>query len=194
MFNTAHSEMIFQDIKMWRIHQFFSTELLDFINAKILPKEFVLREYGPKENLALYTELIHASKYTEMLQLFMQDQAMIESVARLTGLQDLGKVGCRVYKFIPNSGQNFGWHDDMSTGRLIGFSVNLSKAPFEGGVFRIRKKHDHSCHFEFQNLGYGDAILFSIGDELEHSVTAITGVNERIACAGWFYGKDSEVK
>lgn len=194
MFNIDTTEVLFEDIKMWRIHRFFSPELLAFIEAKILSKEFILREYGPKENQALYTELIHASKYTEMLQLFMQDQTMIEKIAQLTGLPDLGKVGCRVYKFIPNSGQNFGWHDDMSTGRLIGFSVNLSKDPFVGGVFRIRKKSDHRCHFEFQNLGYGDAILFSIGDDLEHSVTAITGDHERIACAGWLYGKDSEVK
>jgi hypothetical protein len=139
---------------------------------------------------AHFSEHLHNSKYTDVLFLLMQDINLIQGMAKITHLPQLKSVVPRVYKFLPNTTNAFGWHNDLMGGRTLAFSVNLTKKPFEGGAFMIRKKHDHSVHFEYQNLGYGDAIFFLINDQLEHCVAPVTGSVERVAYAGWFLDKE----
>jgi hypothetical protein len=41
-------------------------------------------------------------------------------------------------------------------------------------------------HCRFVNKGFGDAIVFRIGGNLEHRVAPVRGAVPKIAFAGWF--------
>jgi len=133
----------------------------------------------------LFSELVQPKTHLQKLDHMMHDPALIKFISDQSLTPNLVKCDIRIYKFLPRADNKFGWHKDLVDGRTIGFSVNLTKEPFEGGVFHIRKT-DLSASFSIQNLGYGDAIFFRIAPDLEHCVTTVTGHVERIACAGWF--------
>jgi hypothetical protein len=65
-------------------------------------------------------------------------------------------------------------------------SINLSAEPHEGGVLQIRDVTTGRIVFALQNTRPGDAVLFAIGDRLQHRVTPPVGHVPRTVCAGWF--------
>jgi hypothetical protein len=77
------------------------------------------------------------------------------------------------------------WHGDMDGNRLVTLSVNVGD-PYEGGVLQIRERPSNRIVHEVANTGPGDAILFALGDHLEHRVGAVTGTATKTAMAGWF--------
>jgi hypothetical protein len=78
------------------------------------------------------------------------------------------------------------WHADLHAGHQVGMSVNLGAEPFDGGVFEIRRAGTTAPLDAIANVGAGDAILFSIADDLEHRVTPMRGAVAKTAFAGWF--------
>src|SRR6185295_5586851 len=77
------------------------------------------------------------------------------------------------------------WHSDMDGNRMVTLSVNLGD-PYEGGVLQLRERPSNRVVHEVANTGPGDAILFALGDHLEHRVGAVTGGTTKMALAGWF--------
>ena len=77
------------------------------------------------------------------------------------------------------------WHGDTDGNRMVTLSVNLGE-PYEGGVLQIREKPSDRILHEVANTGPGDAILFALGEQLEHRVGAVTGQATKMALAGWF--------
>ncbi|MBY0517427.1 MAG: 2OG-Fe(II) oxygenase [Bacteriovoracaceae bacterium] len=133
-----------------------------------------------------FDEDVSTSEQFVFVKRIMQNKVLIKFVSQMVNINTLRDCVPRIYKFEPNSGQKFNWHGDNINGRTIGFSVNLTKEKFEGGYFKIRNINDPSIFYEIQNHGYGDAIFFNIGLDLQHCVTEISGQHARYACAGWF--------
>jgi 2OG-Fe(II) oxygenase superfamily len=112
--------------------------------------------------------------------------------AFVEGVTGCGAVGCfmgRVYRRGKPQGagdQHYPWHDDVSRGRLVGLSINLTREPYEGGVLQIRDADTGRALAEKANTGYGDAMLFRISPALEHQVTPVAGDTPRLVLAGWF--------
>lgn len=197
-FNTSNVEKINQSIGLWRIRNFLSPGYLAFIERQILNYEFKL-----EQEQTVFKELRSTSPYISWLQNFFYQDELFTRISQITGLKPLRGVQIRVFKFEPNSNLFFPWHDDLEKGRVVGFSINLSPAPFQGGEFLIRKRLNHEIHTEVHNTGYGDAIIFEVSSELEHYVRPVVGDVPRIACAGWFLDskdifesrkKDSELR
>ena len=184
-FNTDKIEVLHEEIGLWRIPQFFNSGLLSFVEKKILSTNFNQSEWGFVNDNPAYSEMLCSSPQTIVLNGFLQNPEMIKRVAEVTHTQ-LRHVHSRVYKFVPSMGNSFDWHSDMSGTRTIGFSVNISPRPYTGGVFMIKRLDRPELQTEFQNIGYGDAILFRISNKLRHCVSPLSGDAERVACAGWF--------
>src|SRR3712207_7869456 len=65
--------------------------------------------------------------------LFRSDPALIESVADMTGIDDITSFSGRVYRIEPSTGQHLEWHDDRGDpARRIALSINLGTEPFTG--------------------------------------------------------------
>ena len=69
-------------------------------------------------------------------------------------------------------------------------SLNLSEAPYDGGVLQLRERDQAVCISEAQNLGLGDALVFRLARDLVHQVTDVTGPTAKTAFAGWFKAGD----
>ncbi len=114
--------------------------------------------------------------------------SLLEAIREITQVPAIAGFGGRLYRMLPSPEHWDEWHDDRSPGRLVGMSVNLTREPYCGGVFMLRRADTHEILREVVNSGFGDANVFRISDALEHHVTAVTGTVPRTAFAGWFYG------
>lgn len=122
-----------------------------------------------------------------LLFFLTNDLKLFDLVKKITSC---GPVGCfqgRVYKLISDPAHILDWHNDLKEpGRLIAMSLNLSPAPFRGGILQIREARGGRIVSELGNTGFGNAVIFRISPDLEHRVTQLRGDAPRISFAGWF--------
>jgi hypothetical protein len=123
---------------------------------------------------------------TGVLELLANDPEFFAAVRVLTGCGPIGLFHGRVYRMVPGEGHYDSWHSDEGYDRLVAMSINLSPAPYSGGILQIRESPSGSIVHEVANTGFGDAIIFRIGPKLTHRVTTVDGSIAKLAYAGWF--------
>jgi hypothetical protein len=121
-----------------------------------------------------------------VLEFLTNDPVFLNVVKSITGCDPVGCFRGRVYRLLPNTGQMSDWHPDLSHGRMATLSINLSTAPYEGGILQFRENRVEHIVSHVANTGAGDGVLFEIAEGLEHRVTPLTGTVPRTAYAGWF--------
>jgi hypothetical protein len=111
----------------------------------------------------------------------------LEAIRAITGCSQIRFFEGRIYAMRPGPQHSMSWHDDIvpEEPRFVGMSLNLSPAPFGGGVFEMREKGSKDIS-SFPNPVAGDALLFRVSEQLSHRVTDVVGSEPRIAYAGWF--------
>lgn len=156
--------------------------LLSRIQGQIGGAAFADRAHG-----SISTELcMTRNACLGLLNFLANDPALFRFVEEVTSCPRLTSFVGRVYRLLTASGHYDSWHADLHRGHEVGMSVNLGAEPFEGGVFEIRRAGSSEVLFDIANVGPGDAILFAIGDDLEHRVTPMRGQVAKTAFAGWF--------
>jgi hypothetical protein len=120
-----------------------------------------------------------------LLAFLVNDPAMLRFVEQVSGRPALTRFMGRVYSRVPGV-HGDDWHDDIRPDRLVGMSINLSTGVYDGGVFEIRETASLRPRGAIANTGFGDAILFSIDDTLQHRVSPLSGTIAKTAYAGWF--------
>ena len=121
-----------------------------------------------------------------LFALMMNDSRLLEFARAITGLDAIQSFSGSVQRRVPSAGHDDEWHDDRSEGRLAVLTINLGSEPFEGGLLQIRRFPDGPTVSEIKNDRPGDAVLFALGDDLEHRVTPPEGHVARTVYAGWF--------
>ena len=119
------------------------------------------------------------------LLLLVNDERVFEVVRSITGCEPIGHFDGRVYRLDPSTDHHDSWHDDVGDNRLVAMSINLGRQPYEGGALEIRKRRTSTTH-QARSAHTGDALLFELGEHLEHRVLPVTGDNQRTVFAGWF--------
>jgi hypothetical protein len=125
------------------------------------------------------------------LEFLTNDPVLFGAIEEITGCGPIGCYRGRVYRMQPGAGHASGWHSDLSDGRMITMSVNLSAGVFEGGDLQIRETESERPLAQLRNTGFGDGVIFRIDAALEHQVLPLTGTVERSAYAGWFLPRPS---
>jgi hypothetical protein len=165
-----------------RLRNLIEQRLLDRIAHELDRGEFHQRVH---KNVGVELCLATNSLAMHLLRFLVNTPRLFEIVRLITSC---GRIGCfdgRIYRMLPGSDHYDSWHDDMADERMIGMSINLSVAVYQGGVFQLRNlKQNTERHVP--NTGYGDAILFQLADDLRHRVTAVEGIVPKTAFAGWF--------
>lgn len=165
-----------------RLRSFIEPRLLSQIQAQIDGAAFVDRAHG-----TISTELcMERNACLGLLNFLVNDPAVFRFVEQVTGRQGLRFFVGRVYRMLAARGHYDSWHADLHADHQVGMSVNLGTEPFDGGVFEIRRADTAEPLAALANVGAGDAILFSIAEELEHRVTPMRGAVAKTALAGWF--------
>ncbi len=129
-----------------------------------------------------------SSFLTSALSLMLNRDTFINAIRHITGKPEIQSFSGRIYRLHESRKGFLTWHDDSNVKeRLIGFSLNLSRSPYEGGHFVIRDKRSQKIFREVNYKAWGSAHIFRIDKNLEHKVTRVTGDHSRITLAGWFY-------
>ena len=119
------------------------------------------------------------------LLLLVNDERVLAIVRSITGCAPIGHFDGRVYRLEPSTEHHDSWHNDLGEGRLVALSVNLAKEPYEGGALEVRDRRT-GASVEVRSARSGDALLFGLGEHLEHRVLPVTGGSARTVFAGWF--------
>jgi hypothetical protein len=163
---------------------FLERTLVDDIQHQLAAGEF--REFA---HGSLATELrLESGVCTGLLHFLANDPRLFRVVESISGCAGIRAFAGRVYRRFPGGRHFDTWHGDVADRRrLIGMSVNLSAAPYQGGVFEIRDLETQRPLASLPNVGIGDAILFRLSDALEHRVSEVSGTAPKTAFAGWFF-------
>ena len=158
-------------------------------------REVDAAEFEVKEHKGLKTELCSRSdRAVALLELLTNDPEFFEAVREITGCDRIGTFLGRVYRMLPGPEHEDEWHGDLIKGRMVAMSVNLSEAPYSGGLLEIRDEHSKGVLHGIPNTGAGDAVIFRLARGLQHRVTAVEGAVPKTAYAGWFVpGPESEL-
>lgn len=140
-------------------------------NGKLLSQEYIVAR---------------DSTLVKVLHFYLNQRKVIDAIREISGITAIKSFQGRVYKFEADPYSFDNWHDDMSSGRLLGMSLNLSEEIYQGGVFRIRDTISKEVYAEVKHDSWGSSHFFRINQKLEHMVEKVEGKYPRIAFAGWF--------
>jgi len=163
--------------------QFLPSPLLSYIQKALTHAVF---EANGEPGFFAEVRLSPAKPIWDHLLFMMNDPALFHWVEQITGCDAIGRFSGRVYRRSPGSNHYDDWHDDDIETRMIGISVNLGRETFSGGALKLRDALSKKQIYEMANTGFGDAVLFSISEHLQHIVMPLEGTAERTALAGWF--------
>ena len=165
-----------------RVTSFIEPRLLSRIQEQIADAAFADRTHG-----TISTELcMTRNACLGLLHFLVNDPAVFRFVEQVSGCRGLGFFVGRVYRMCADREHYDSWHADLHPDHQLGMSVNLGTEPYDGGRFEIRRADAAAPLAAIANVGSGDAILFSIADDLEHRVTPMRGPVPKTAFAGWF--------
>lgn len=109
----------------------------------------------------------------------------LEVVTGQTGL--IGAEGRLVQTRAGNDGDQLGWHNDLENyRRALGITISFSDAPFAGGMFEMRDVGDQESRIGFKHDRPGTALIFQLGNALEHRVLPVSEGGPRRVYTGWF--------
>jgi hypothetical protein len=164
------------------LRQLVAPDLLEAIHDKIGAASFF-----DKTNINIGDESrMTSDPIAAALEFLTNDPALFEFVRAVTGIGEIGCFRGRVYRLLPNTGQQSDWHSDLAHGRMATMSINLTARAYAGGLLQFRKVDTQEIVTGIHNTGLGDATLFKIDPSLQHRVTPTTGTVPRTAYAGWF--------
>ena len=165
-----------------KLPAFIEPRLLAQLQARIASADFF-----QKTNMNIGDEArMSAEPVGAVLEFLTNDPELFEVIDAITGCGPIGCYRGRVYQLQPNTGHMSDWHNDFIHGRMATMSINLSGAPYQGGILQFREVGSERIVNEVANTGAGDAVLFKIDENLQHRVTPTTGAVARTAYAGWF--------
>lgn len=170
-----------------RIPAFLDPELFDRIVSGVEDASFYERSHG---RIGL-EGCMEANSTLAMLLLAANDERLFSVIRGITGCAPIGCFDGRVYRLAPDSEHHDSWHSDVADHRMIAMSVNLSTEPYAGGILQIRDQRSGEVVHEEPSPDPGDAVIFRLGEDLRHRVTAVQGKVPRTAFAGWFKSRPS---
>ncbi|HLW97194.1 MAG TPA: 2OG-Fe(II) oxygenase [Candidatus Acidoferrales bacterium] len=170
-------------------HYILLPRLIDPAILETITEQLSVGRFVPRENRGIGTEYwLPQDVSLSTLHFLMNLPEFLRWLERVTACRPIGVFWGRLYRMEPAEGHSTNWHDDVSEEdpRRLALSLNLSPEAFVGGELELRDKISRQMHCRLANRGFGDAIIFRIGDNLEHRIAPVRGAVPKIAFAGWF--------
>jgi 2OG-Fe(II) oxygenase superfamily len=161
---------------------FLGPRLLDEIQRLVESTDFEHRA----DEMGGELKLGHQTAVVARMLFIVNDHAVHRAVEAATGNPRIARFDGRIYRREPVPEHYHVWHDDVvGEVRLVAMSVNLSEAPYEGGVLEMRRKGEAEPFASVHNTGPGDALMFRVHPDLEHCISDVTA-GSKTSLAGWF--------
>lgn len=104
-----------------------------------------------------------------------------------TGVGPIRGIAGRLVQTRANGRDGLDWHDDGDgANRKLAVVVDLSDAPYEGGLFEMRRTGEAAPFLSHRHDRPGSMMVFAVRSELQHRVTELTSGGPRRVWAGWF--------
>jgi len=188
----------FKNTHSFVIPDFFCSSLQELINLYLSQAEYFVDSHAGTQNNLIAKEytVTRESIIHNLLYFYLNKPVVRETVKKITQCDNIKGFFGRIYKFEEDENCFDSWHNDISTeeDRIVGISINLSNSAYTGGEFTIRNKKTHEIYRKVKHDNWGGVHFFRIHPDLEHKVDKVTGINPRIAYAGWFIDPISEDK
>jgi hypothetical protein len=174
----------FEGQNYFRLPQLIEPALLDLIQQQIDSGQFYEKVH---ERIDSNKELcLQENAASRVLLFLVNDEKLFQLIQQITNCARVGCFDGRIYRASPDNGHHDSWHNDIGEDRLVGLTVNLSRAEYEGGNLQLRARESHATLDEIPNLRAGDAVVFRLASSLQHRITEVRGQASKTAFAGWF--------
>jgi hypothetical protein len=122
----------------------------------------------------------------QMMQFLLGRKPLLDWLTRVaaTPTPVAGVVG-GIAQLRAGEGHALRWHNDAGADRLLGITVNLGDAPYEGGLFELRERDRDEILLTHDHKVPGSALVFGIEPNLLHRVTPLTAGGPRTVFTGW---------
>jgi hypothetical protein len=121
------------------------------------------------------------------LWLMFNDRRLFDFVEAVTGAGPIDATTGGIYRQRSIARHKLAWHRDLDFGRRVAsMTVNLSPRPFRGGVLQFRTTTGHRPLGEVTYGGAGDAVLFRVGEDIQHRSTRVEGAQPKTIYSCWF--------
>jgi hypothetical protein len=168
----------------FRLPQLIEPALLDLIQQQIDSGQFYEKVH---ERIDSNKELCLLENAASGALLFLvNDEKLFQLIQQITRCARVRFFDGRIYRANPDNGHHDSWHNDIGEDRLVGMTVNLSRAEYEGGVLQLRDRESRATIGEIPNVRAGDAVVFRLASSLQHRITEVKGKASKTAFAGWF--------
>jgi len=121
-----------------------------------------------------------------VFQMLMNNRKLFQAIEEITECLSIGNFFGRLHRSVPGGDHQIAWHGDNTDRRLLGLTIDLSAADYDGGVFQLRRKASEEIICEVARNQSGDAFVFRISPELQHRLTAVADGGPRTVGVGWF--------
>lgn len=174
--------MEFRDACWVQLPQLLEPSILDFVHSRLENSRWETMSHGD-----IGVEYVTSDLPTTSLLHFAMNRSNFRTVIEeITGCKGLRWFKGRIYRMVADAGHYDNWHDDVVNSNEIGMSLNLSRIPFRGGRFMLRRRDSGQVLARVANTGPGDALIFRISPDLQHRISPLEAGESKTAFAGWF--------
>jgi hypothetical protein len=121
-----------------------------------------------------------------VFHLLMNNRKLFQAIEEITQCPPIGNFFGRLHSSVPGGNHHIAWHGDNADHRLLGLTIDLSDADYDGGVFQLRQKDSAEIICEVPRQQTSDAFVFRISPDLQHRLTVLEGGGPRTVGVGWF--------
>ena len=115
----------------------------------------------------------------------LNDRSVFEFIGEISGKTVMSFIG-RAYRYgVRPDGEGIAWHPDTEDRRAVGISINLSRRPYDGGTWQLRRAATRQGLASVPNPRLGQALLFDLAEDVEHRMAPVSA-GVKVAFAGWF--------
>ncbi len=75
-----------------------------------------------------------------VFRLLMNNQRLFRAIEEITECIPIGNFMGRLHSSLPGANHHIEWHGDNTDHRLLGLTIDLSTADYEGGRFQLQRK------------------------------------------------------
>ena len=165
------------------IKKILPMEIAKAINDLMFAKNVIQLSFMHSDNIGV-EKRFSGTKLQFYFNSIFTSPEFLETIRQVTGEPVTAQSG-RAFEIQPGSG--FQWHGDSAThNRVVGFSLNLSPVPYEGGEFQIKALSEPE-QISTVKTDYLDIHIFKVNNTMyTHRICTVTGEVPRLAYSGWF--------
>ncbi|THD35884.1 MAG: 2OG-Fe(II) oxygenase [Sphingomonas sp.] len=121
------------------------------------------------------------------INVLLQRPNLFRWLEAVTGRTGLAGAEGRLVQTRAGGGDALDWHNDLQQARrALGITIGFTDAPFDGGLFELRRVDDPATARCFDHARAGSALIFDLGSDIEHRVHPLSSGGPRRVFTGWF--------